>query len=491
MRYLLVARIWDIDSWALGLGQEAFERLLSLGPVQIDSTFLTLLCCVEVGVVLSNTSFTMMLMFCTSIIRDYIAILLPLLVLALTSRFISVCLKRTAFRHQRGCEGAKTRATVKDPILGVDFLYSVFFSKAPIRYLDATFQSFRRLGRTYTVERWTWKSVFTKDPENIKHMLAASSGDFDLPGIRVSVLEKLFGKGIFSVTGHTWSHYRTVVREGFKRDAGAFVDILERHFQNLVKMIPTDGSKIDLQPLFMGLTMDVATEKFMGRSTYLLSATKDHSEEQQFVDDYDICSAEFAKQMQLGPLHFFRFNRKARRAKQRMFGYVDTLIKNTLRHQENRGQTSNLLCDLVASTKDHKALTAQVLHVLLASRDTTASLLSNMFFMLAKNPRIYNRLREEVLRVAGEDAPTPAQLRTMTYLKWCVNECTFSLDPKSGSNNLLNPVSIEVASRDPIKCARGVARHDVAPWRRQGWDVTPLRSQGRHRHLHRLRHAPG
>ena len=369
----------------------------------------------------------MLLMALPSALREPVAIfMLPLLLsfaLGIVRRYTS----RTKFQQYRGCQEAQTKAAVRDPILGIDFLYGVFFSKAPARYLNTILRSFQRLGRTYTVERWTWKSIFTHDAENIKHMLTAGSGDFDLPGIRVSVLEKLFGKGIFSVTGHIWTQYRMAIRKGFKRDAKMFVEILERHFQNLVKAIPLDGSEVDLQPLFMGLTMDVATEKFMGHSTNILDTSKDHTKEHQFVDDYNICSTEFAKQMQLGPLHYFRFNRKARRAKQRMFQYIDHLIKENLKHGQGPSPEDTLLHTLMASTEDQKALTAQVLHILLASRDTTASLLSNLFFMLAKNPVVYHRLRQEVLSVAGNDTPTPAQLRAMTYLKWCVNECKFLL----------------------------------------------------------------
>jgi cytochrome P450 len=81
-----------------------------------------------------------------------------------------------------------------------------------------------------------------------------------------------------------------------------------------------------------------------------------------------------------------------------------------------------VLQELAKSTQDRIVLRDQVLHVLLASRDTAASLLSNFFFALARHPEVYKKLREEVLACAGEDSVTTEQLREMTYLKWCTQE---------------------------------------------------------------------
>jgi cytochrome P450 len=208
--------------------------------------------------------------------------------------------------------------------------------------------------------------------------------------------------------------------------------ILERHVEALLRSIPRDGTPFDLQPLFFGFTMDVATAFFMGHSTCMLGETGGTGVDkaQQFVDDYMLCSEEATKKMRLGPLSHFRFNSAAQRAKKRVFQYVDEYIDRSLLflcdedddNQKNAG--GDFMQVLAASVDNRKALRDQVLHILLASRDTTASLLSNLFFMLAKKPGIYAKLREEVLDSAlGTGIPTPGQLKDMRYLKWCVNEC--------------------------------------------------------------------
>ncbi|KAF7560835.1 hypothetical protein G7046_g3321 [Stylonectria norvegica] len=350
-------------------------------------------------------------------------------------------IRQLKLAQTRGCKEAKSKAAVKDPFIGLDFLYDVFFGENPARYLESTCKEFQRLGSTYTVKRWTWKSVYTCDPENIKQMLAVGFEDFDLPEIRVSAMAPIFGKGIFTLTGKPWAHSRAVLRRSFKKqDTTAFIEMLEQHFQEFAKHVPVDGTDVDLQPLFFGLTMDIATEFLMGHSTHMLDTTGNHEKEQQFVDDYMVCSAEVVQKMRLGPLHPFRHNFKAKKAKTRIFRYVDDFINESLQRQGSKEQESCLMNEFMVVTKDRKALIDQILHILLASRDTTASLLSNLFFLLAKKPEIYAKLQEEVSRMLGDRPPTAKQLKEMVYLKWVVNE-SLRLHP-------VVPTNAREASRD-------------------------------------------
>jgi cytochrome P450 len=168
--------------------------------------------------------------------------------------------------------------------------------------------------------------------------------------------------------------------------------------------------------------MDIATESMMGSSTGMLSRGQNYHKNQMFVDDYKTCLLEVVRKAQVGPLQYFMSNAEAESAKQRMWRHVDDFIDRALRSHESAVEY-NVLHKLLAMRSDRKALRDQVLHILLAGRDTTASLLSNLFFVLAKQPAAYEKLRADVLSVAGSDVPTPSQVKDMTYLKWCIQEC--------------------------------------------------------------------
>lgn len=80
------------------------------------------------------------------------------------------------------------------------------------------------------------------------------------------------------------------------------------------------------------------------------------------------------------------------------------------------------LHELIKQTQDPKVLRSELLGMLLAGRDTTASLLSNTWFTLARRPDIWANLRAEVDELHGE-RPDYAQIKNMRYLRWVMNEC--------------------------------------------------------------------
>lgn len=57
-------------------------------------------------------------------------------------------------------------------------------------------------------------------------------------------------------------------------------------------------------------------------------------------------------------------------------------------------------------------------------RDSTASLLSWIFYFLSRYPRVFNQLRTTVLAEIGTDASTTqfTKLRSCQYLQHCINE---------------------------------------------------------------------
>lgn len=81
------------------------------------------------------------------------------------------------------------------------------------------------------------------------------------------------------------------------------------------------------------------------------------------------------------------------------------------------------LHELAAHTRDPKVLRDQLVAVLLAGRDTTASALSWAIYELARHPAAVARLRAEVLATLGGDVdkggrtPTYADLKGMRYLQ--------------------------------------------------------------------------
>lgn len=65
----------------------------------------------------------------------------------------------------------------------------------------------------------------------------------------------------------------------------------------------------------------------------------------------------------------------------------------------------------------------QLIAVLLAGRDTTASTLSWTFYEMARHPESFKKLRQEIIDTIGlVNAPTYDDLKNMKYLQYTMNE---------------------------------------------------------------------
>ena len=113
----------------------------------------------------------------------------------------------------------------------------------------------------------------------------------------------------------------------------------------------------------------------------------------------------------------------------------------------------HVLIDAMAeSTLDPNELRCEVLNVLIAGRDTTGALLSNVFFMLARHPDVWNRVRAEVQETFKGRLPDFESLHNLKQVRYLLNECmcfpSLSLDLRSLASWLTTGFSF--ASLSPI-----------------------------------------
>ena len=119
------------------------------------------------------------------------------------------------------------------------------------------------------------------------------------------------------------------------------------------------------------------------------------------------------------------------------------------------------LPELASRTSDKVEIRAEALSLLFAGRDTTAGLLTNLFFVLSHHPAVWDRLQSEIqttLESSSDDGPRPAptyeQLKSMRYLRAIINE-TQRLYP-------IVPMNLRVAAEDTF-LPRGGGADGTAP----------------------------
>lgn len=124
--------------------------------------------------------------------------------------------------------------------------------------------------------------------------------------------------------------------------------------------------------------------------------------------------------------------------------YIDRALRldpQELDSQAKSDKGYTFLHELASFTRDRKVLRDQIVAVLLAGRDTTASTLSWVLYEMSRHPHVVTKLREEILSTIGRDeTPTYEHLKNMPYLKAILNE-TLRLYPSV-------PFNVRLALKD-------------------------------------------
>lgn len=113
--------------------------------------------------------------------------------------------------------------------------------------------------------------------------------------------------------------------------------------------------------------------------------------------------------------------------------YIEQALRLSPEELETKTKSESgytFLHALAGYTRDRKVLRDQLVSMLLAGRDTTASTLSFTFYELARHPEVFQRLRAEIIDTVGLDRPpTYNDLKNMKYLQ--VSELSFHNIPIS------------------------------------------------------------
>ncbi|PFH63112.1 hypothetical protein XA68_17756 [Ophiocordyceps unilateralis] len=353
------------------------------------------------------------------------------------------CLRHAARARELGCEPPP-----KGPFwdfIGVHGVTRGILAsrekKLPPFFYEWMAESSRRHGhpvRTVRVRSPFFRDgLFTVDPQNIKTMLALKFKDFGLGVNRTDNFRPLLGDGIFAANGQKWEHSRALLRPQFVRSQVSDLDLEESHVQALLTVLErsrqTDGWSefVDLQPLFFRLTLDSATEFLFGESVNSqLGATERHA---RFARAFDKSQDTLSLGARLGVKYWLVHNAEFRRNVAEVHGWVDRFVKMAIDRgcdgdEKTAGAKYVFLHALSRETQDPNELRSQLLNILLAARDTTASTLSWFFLTMAdaRNAHVFHRLRQVIIdefnTYSSPRDITFERIKSCQYLQWCIAE---------------------------------------------------------------------
>ncbi|KAL8852436.1 MAG: hypothetical protein Q9221_002666 [Calogaya cf. arnoldii] len=363
------------------------------------------------------------------------------------------------FARSNGCLPPK-RYPHKDPFLGLDFFLETGKIFSENRYLPELVARYNTYGPTFQTNLFGTPSVNTIEPKNLQAVYSSNSKDWGIEPLRLPAQDPFCGRGFITTDGAAWEHSRALLKPGFNRaNIVAGLEGLGKALDKMMDKIPSDGGTVDLQALFFDLYLDTSTEFLFGESFGALSNSTS-KDSHAFMEAFNHAMFGSGFRIALGPFKFLYQNAKWQEACKTTHAFADKYVQKALEYRQSVFSGSSLINDknninmdesrfptrskpllyhLALQTSSPLTLRNEILQVLMAAEGTTAALLSNVFFLLARHPSIYEKLRQEVLALGGEE-PDFDRLSHMKYLQNVLKETTISDQPPHASALRLHPI---------------------------------------------------
>lgn len=116
--------------------------------------------------------------------------------------------------------------------------------------------------------------------------------------------------------------------------------------------------------------------------------------------------------------------------------FIDRYVSQAISDSKIKERPYLFLNELLDSGASQEQIRDQLLSMIVGGRDTTASTLSSVFWILARRPDLYQKARNEISVLEGQK-PTWEDLKSFKYINMILKESTFELSLKSAFASLL------------------------------------------------------
>lgn len=225
--------------------------------------------------------------------------------------------------------------------------------------------------------------------------------------------------------------------------------------------------------------------------------------EKVFAYAFDTSQRYLATRARFGDRYWLVTSSEFHKCNKAVHEFVDYFVRLALNHElkektlekgEGKKDRYVFLEELASQTRDPKELRDQLLNILLAGRDTTASLLGWLFYLLARDPTTFQKLRRAVLQDFGTDTENISfsTLKNCQYLQHCLNDTLRVLPvvpfngrralkdttiPRGGGPDGLSPIYVKKGQEIAYTVHVMHRRKDL--WGEDAEEFKPERWQGR------------
>jgi cytochrome P450 len=257
---------------------------------------------------------------------------------------------------------------------------------------------------------------FFNHPEHAKHVLADNAANYH-KGIGLVHARRALGDGLLTSEGALWRKQRGVVQPAFaNRRIAAQAGIVAHEAVMLVHRLRAAGrdGPVDVVRELTGLTLGV-----LGRTLLDADLGRFSTVGGDFAAVQDQAMFELATLGAVPTMLPLPRQVRFRRARARLQTVVDELVRERVGGAGNGDDVLSRLIVSAAEEPDRKVgrqrLRDELVTVLLAGHETTASTLSWTLHLLDRHPEVAERLRDEARRVLGDRTPGYGDLAELRY----------------------------------------------------------------------------
>jgi len=265
---------------------------------------------------------------------------------------------------------------------------------------------------------------FFNHPDYAKHVLADNPGNYR-KGIGLAQARRALGDGLLTSEGALWRRQRSVIGPAFqaRRIAARAGDVAQEAAELVARLREqVGGPPVDLSRELTALTLGVLGRTLLDEDLRGYASIGGSFEAVQDQAMFDMVTLG-AVPAWLPLPHQLRF-RRARGELQRV---VDALA--AARAARPSADGDDVLSRLLASVEQETdsrvgrlRLRDELVTLLLAGHETTASSLGWSFYLIDRHPEVARRLRAEAESVLGDGLPTYEDLHRLTYTTMVVQE---------------------------------------------------------------------
>jgi cytochrome P450 len=265
---------------------------------------------------------------------------------------------------------------------------------------------------------------FFNQPDYAKHVLADNSGNYH-KGIGLHQARRALGDGLLTSEGELWRKQRKVIQPAFqaKRIAGQAGVIVREASAMIGRLRELAGTgPVNVTAQLTGLTLGVLGRTLLDEDLAGYGTIGHSFEAVQDQAMFEMVTLG-AVPMWLPLPHQLRF----RRARAELQQVVDELTEARRANPSSDGDdVLSRLIESVRAEADPKVgrvrMRDELITLLLAGHETTASTLSWCFHLIAGHPEVGERVRAEALETLGDRDPEYEDLSRLGYTSMVVEE---------------------------------------------------------------------